>query len=632
MKHLRAINKYFWRYRWRLLLGIVFIVLSNYFRILSPQITGYVVNSVEKELHDSITKRNLAIHHTEDIADAAKQNRENVKDTANYDILVKKFIRKMDQSRPSFGKKVAICGLTLLLLALIGGFFMFLMRQTIIVMSRHIEFDQKNEIYRHYEKLDTNFYKTHSTGDLMNRMSEDVSRVRMFTGPAIMYLANLSATIAFSLFFMIRKDPLLTLYVLTPLPILAITIYYVNTIIHKRSEYIQSLLSNLTTNAQESYSGIRVIKSFVQEKAMLRFFDKNSEEYRKSAVNLAKVESIYFPSMGLMIGLSTLLTILIGGLYVIHGKYNTDIGTITEFVIYITMLTFPVSAIGWVASMIQRAAASQKRLNEFLDTVPVIKNPVHPVSKKFQGDIVFDGVEFIYPNTGIHALKNFTLEIKKGEKVVIIGRTGSGKTTIAQLLLRMYDPEKGNITIDGTDIRQLELKDLRSQLSYVPQDVFLFSDTVSNNIQFGLKDRNKERAYKAARYASIDKEISGFAQGYETMIGERGVTLSGGQKQRISIARALAKDPAIVVFDDCLSAVDAKTEKEILGNLYQYLEDKTAIIITHRIFSLLDFDKIVVLEEGSIVETGTHTELLALNGYYTYLYDQQQQEKEESGG
>ena len=612
LKHLKAVNKYFWKYRWRFLLGLVFIILSNYFRILTPQVTGYVVNSVESELKGDSSRQVQGIR-------AAR-------DTANYDILVRKFIRTMDARHASFGGKVVLCGITLLVLALISGGFLFLMRQTIIVMSRHIEFDQKNEIYEHYQQLDVNFYKTHSTGDLMSRMAEDVSRVRMFTGPAIMYLANLLVTIGFSLFFMLRKDALLSLYVLTPLPILAITIYMVNTIIHKKSEHIQALLSNLTTNAQESYSGIRVIKSFVQEKAMLRFFNHNSEEYRKNAVNLAKVEAIYFPAMGLMIGLSTLLAIMMGGLYVIHGQHNTDIGTITEFVIYITMLTFPVSAIGWVASMVQRASASQKRLNEFLDTVPAIRTTPGAITMPLQGNITFQGVDFTYPNTGIHALTDFNLEIKKGEKVVIIGRTGSGKTTIAQLLLRMYDPGKGRILIDGTDIRQLDLQDLRRQVSYVPQDVFLFSDTVTGNIQFGLDKGDEEKVRTAARYASVDKEIDGFADGYKTMIGERGVTLSGGQKQRISIARGLIKDPEIIVFDDCLSAVDAKTEKEILGNLYQYLKQKTAIIITHRIFSLFDFDRIVVLEDGRIVETGTHQQLVALNGYYTYLYEQQQAE------
>jgi ATP-binding cassette subfamily B protein len=608
------------------LLGLLFVILSNYFRILAPQVTGFVVNTVERELSAQARAKSSGPVSEETLI----RNSGNQKaDTANYDILVKKFIRTLNTTRRSFGQKVVISGITLLLLAIIGGVFMFFMRQTIIVMSRHIEFDQKNEIFQHYQQLDTSFYKTHSTGDLMSRMAEDVSRVRMYTGPAIMYLVNLLATIGFSLYFMIRKDALLTLYVLAPLPILAVTIYMVNNLIHRKSERIQALLSNLTTNAQESYSGIRVIKSFVQESAMLRFFRSNSEDYRKNAISLAKVEAIYFPSMGLIIGLSTLLTIMIGGFYVIRGTHHTDLGTITEFVIYITMLTFPVSAIGWVASMIQRASASQKRLNEFLETRPVIHDIAEPVKKPLTGNISFDHVDFIYPHTGIHALKDFNLEVRKGEKIAVIGRTGSGKTTLAQLILRFYDPTRGSIRMDGINLRSLDLPDFRNQIGYVPQDVFLFSDTVTGNILFGMDGKSGAEAKKAAESASIDKEINQFASGYETLIGERGVTLSGGQKQRISIARALAGHHEIVIFDDCLSAVDARTEKEIISNLYQYLQDKTALIITHRIFSLFEFDRIVVLDQGRMVETGTHEELMARNGHYTRLYEQQQQTGEE---
>ncbi len=626
LKYLRALNKYFWKYKWRLLLGLIFVILSNYFRILAPQVTGYVVNTVERELISEAGKKS-----SPPVSSAAeiRNTKTQKSDTANYDILVKKFIRKLNSTKQTFGQKVAISGITLLLLAIIGGIFMFFMRQTLIVMSRHIEFDQKNEIFQHYQQLDTSFYKSHSTGDLMSRMAEDVSRVRMYTGPAIMYLGNLLATIGFSLYFMIRKDALLTLYVLAPLPVLAVTIYMVNNLIHKKSERIQALLSKLTTNAQESYSGIRVIKSFVQESAMLRFFSSNSEDYRKNAIGLAKVEAIYFPSMGLIIGLSTLLTIMIGGFYVIHGTHSTDLGTITEFVIYITMLTFPVSAIGWVASMIQRASASQKRLNEFLETKPAIRNLPQTVKQPLSGNISFEHVDFIYPHTGIHALKDFNLLVSKGEKIAVIGRTGSGKTTLAQLILRFYDPTHGMIRMDGKDIKTLELDDFRNQIGYVPQDVFLFSDTVTGNILFGMDRKSAAEAKKAAESASIDKEISQFAAGYDTMIGERGVTLSGGQKQRISIARALAGNHEIVIFDDCLSAVDARTEKEIITNLYNYLQNKTAFIITHRIFSLFEFDRIVVLDQGKMVETGTHEELLARNGHYTRLYEQQQKTGEE---
>jgi len=606
LKHLKALKKYFWKYRVRLGIGILFIVISNYFGILSPQVTGFVIDFVQQHLPGNPPKSL----------------------SSNYDILVKKFIDWVSGLKGA--NVVAISGVTILILALLRGFFMFLMRQTIIVMSRHIEYDQKNEVYQHYQKLDTAFYKTHSTGDLMSRIAEDVSRVRMFTGPAIMYLVNLVAVISFSLFFMFKRDAELTLYVLAPLPILAITIYYVNTIINKRSEHIQALLANLTTNAQESYSGIRVIKSYVQEHAMLGFFKANSDEYKKNAIGLAKVEAIYFPSMTLLIGLSTLLTIMIGGIHHIYNPDKTSLPLIIEFVIYINMLTFPVFAIGWTASMIQRAAASQKRLNEFLQTEPVIKNNFAPLKIPLQGNIRFRNVDFIYPQTGIEAIKNFNLEIKKGNKIAIVGRTGSGKSTIAQLLLRMYDTTNGDIELDGINIRELDLRDIREQISYVPQDVFLFSDTVNNNIRFGLKNDEDGEVLKAATQASVDKEIELFSQKYETLIGERGVTLSGGQKQRISIARALIKGPNLVIFDDCLSAVDARTEKDIIGNLYNYLKDKTAIIITHRIFSLFHFDKIVVLDDGEIVEQGTHEELLSRNGYYATLYERQQKQEENS--
>lgn len=606
MKSLKSLNKYFWEYRWLFLLGMIFIVLSNYFKILAPQVTKYVLNTVEISL-----QQNKLI---------------DTKKAVHYDPLINGFIQNLNRAETPYKTKILYSGIILLVLALISGLFMFLMRQTIIVMSRHIEFEQKNEVFTHYQKLDTNFYKTHNTGDLMSRISEDVSRVRMYTGPAIMYLINLAATIGFSVSYMLNENEALTLYVLAPLPILAFTIYYVNTIINRKADKIQSLLSDLTTNAQESYSGIRVIKSFVQEKAMLGFFEKNSEDYRNNAISLAKTEAIYFPSMGLMIGLSTLLTIMIGGFYVIDGTIS--VGVIGEFIMYLLLLTFPVSSIGWTASMIQRAATSQRRIDEFLHTVPTVQNPPEAKETVLEGNIEFKHVDFIYPHTRIHAIKDFTFNILKGEKIAIIGKTGSGKSTLAQLMLRMYDPQNGKICYDGINIKNIDLHSLRSQISYVPQDVFLFSDTVENNIGFALQEVERERVVQAAKNAVVEKEIENFPENYNAMIGERGVTLSGGQKQRISIARALIKDHGIVIFDDCLSAVDAKTENEIISNLYNYLHTKTAIIITHRIFSLFNFDKIILLKEGAIAEEGTHQSLLELNGLYAEMYrHQQEQEK-----
>jgi ATP-binding cassette subfamily B multidrug efflux pump len=600
VKELSALNVFFWKYRARFFIGIVFVIATNYLAVLAPQITGYVVGLVQAKLPGA---KPVTTVHNEMVTMGIDQ----IGYYYNF----------------TFAGLVTFCSLVILILAIIRGVFMFFMRQTIIVMSRHIEFDQKNQVYEHYQKLDTEFYKTHSTGDLMSRITEDVSRVRMYTGPSLMYLINLVSLIGFCLYNMFSKDLMLSLYVLAPLPILAITIYFVNSIINKKSEEIQGQLSDLTTNAQESYSGIRVIKSFVQEKAMLGFFKKNSELYRQNAVSLAKVEAFYAPAMALMIGLSTLITIYLGGLQALQDP--SKVATVIEFVIYINMLTFPVSAIGWTASMIQRAAASQKRLNEFLSIQPNITNPTSPVNSKIKGDIVFNDVSLVFPHSEIKALADFNLDIKAGQKVLILGKTGSGKTTIAQLLTRMYETSTGQILIDGVDVNNFQVQQLRSDIGYVQQDVFLFSDTIQNNMQFGLKEKvSYDDLTHAAKTAHVLNEINNLPKQFDTLVGERGTTLSGGQKQRVAIARALIKNPSILILDDCLSAVDANTERTILANLDFYIKDKTTLFITHRIFYNFNFDLIIYLQEGKIAEQGTHDSLLAKNGLYAELYRAQQ--------
>lgn len=605
MKHLKALNKYFWKYRIRLGAGILFVVVSNYFAILAPQITSYVVDKVQQLLP------------------GGKPGKLN----PQSDLLVNAFVNWLEGMHLEFGDVVVLCGLVILVLALLRGIFMFFMRQTLVVMSRYIEYDQKNEVFSHYQQLDTRFFKEHTTGDLMNRIAEDVSRVRMYTGPAIMYLVNLSTIIVLAITNMLAKNVTLTLYVLAPLPVLAITIYYANAIIHKKSEAIQGLLSDLTTNAQQSYSGIRVIKSYVQEQAMYAFFKKNSEAYRDKALGLAKVEAIYSPAIVFIIGVSTLLTIMMGGIFYLNGQIK-EVGIIVEFVLYVNMLTFPVSAIGWVAGMIQRAAASQKRLNEFLQQTPAIQSPPNAAKclPENPGEIRFEAVNFTYPHTGIQAVQNFTLHIKPGQKVAVVGRTGSGKSTLAALLLRLYDVDSGTLTLGGRPVGSYNLQQLRNSISYVPQDVFLFSDTVANNIKFGNENADPEAVVAAAQNAVVHQEIMGFGKGYETVVGERGVTLSGGQKQRVSIARALLKDAPVLILDDCLSAVDAATEKAILSHFQTALQQKTTILITHRIFSLLAFDRIVVMEQGQIAEQGTHDELMALNGLYADMYNRQNEQ------
>lgn len=613
MRELKALNRHFLRYRWRLLAGLSFVLLSNYFGILAPQLTGYVVDSVTRQI-DRQEGLTSGVH------------------KGFFDPLVSVFIRKVEAADLDFSTLVLLCGAMLIASALLRGFFMFLMRQSLIVMSRHIEFDQKAEIYRHYQRLDSLFYKTHGTGDLMSRMSEDVGRVRMYTGPSIMYMANLVVLISFSLYYMFREDAMLSLIVLSPLPILAFTIYRVNDVINRRSEHIQAQLGDLTSRAQESYSGIRVIKSFVQEGAMADFFSKVSEGYRRSAVGLAMVEAVYFPSISLLIGVSTLLTICIGGIYQIN--HSISAGTIAEFVVYINMLTFPVSAIGWVASMIQRASASQKRINEFLQVEPSIVDKAGAAELRDPGDIVFEGVSLRYPHTGVQALSDIQLRIRKGEKVAILGRTGSGKTTLAQMLLRFHDADRGSVCIGGREIREWTLASLRRQVRYVPQDVFLFSDTISNNIRFGEPSMDDRQVRHAARMAAIEQEIDTFPAGFETMVGERGVNLSGGQKQRISIARALGSPGGILLFDDCLSAVDARTEHRILEGLREAIRDRTAIIITHRAIPGLVFDRICVMDGGRILEEGTHESLMRSGKAYREIMERQlaaDRETRESG-
>jgi ATP-binding cassette, subfamily B, multidrug efflux pump len=591
MKYLKVLNKYFMKYKWLLSLGILFVAVSNLFSVLSPQVIRFSFDLVKENI--------------------------------GYYQLFSGFGLQYEFYKV-FSTVLFFFGITVLLLAILKGLFMYLMRQTIIVMSRHIEFDMKNEMYAHYQQLSTAFYKRNNTGDLMSRISEDVSRVRMFTGPAIMYSINLIVLFVFVIAAMLSVNAQLTMYVLIPLPVLSISIYYVNNIINRKSELIQEKLSSLTTEAQQVYSGIRVIKSYIKEKLFLQLFEKDANDYKNAALGLVRIESYFNPLMMLLVGLSTILTIYVGGIQVIKGEITP--GNIAEFVMYVNMLTWPVTALGWVVSIIQRAAASQKRINEFLEQQPDIVTPAVGSSIELKGNIEFRNVSFTYPDTGIQALKNISFSIRQGEKLAIIGRTGSGKTTIAELLLRMYDVTEGEILIDGNDIRKLNLFDLRRQIGYVPQDVFLFSDTIENNIAFSHPAANGT-ALEAAKNASVHQDISGFKEQYNTMVGERGITLSGGQKQRISIARAIIKNPSFIILDDCLSAVDTNTEKTILSNLRDVLKNKTSIIITHRISALLNYDKIIVLDKGTIAETGTHQQLLQQKGLYYELFEKQQTEE-----
>jgi len=592
MKHLSRLNKYFLKYKLWIIPGSIFVVISNIFGVVPAQVIGYAVDLITENIQI------FNLFHGFD------------RQAIIYDI---------------FSSNLLYFGLLVIALYLLRGLFLFFMRQTIILMSRHIEFDMKNDIYQHYQELSLGFYRRNNTGDLMNRATEDVNRVRMYVGPAIMYTINtfvLSVLIIWSMFDVNSK---LAIYCLLPLPFLVVIIYYVNTLIFKKSGKIQERLSDLSSFVQERFSGIRIIKSYVREDYTRNMFEIQSNDYKKDSMSLVKVSALFYPTMLLLIGLSTILTIYIGGIQVMNGSITA--GNIAEFIIYINQLTFPVTMLGWVTSLIQRAAASQKRINEFLD-IPSDIQSKETEERTLSGNIKFDKVSFTYPDTGIEALKEVSFEINSGEFVAIIGKTGSGKSTLANLIMRMYDVENGAIDVDGKNIRDLNLKDYRNQIGFVPQEVFLFSDTIKNNIAFGLDTVTDDEVHTAAKNASVYTNIIDFEEKFETMLGERGITLSGGQKQRVSIARALIKSPKILIFDDCLSAVDTKTEEEILQNLGKIMAGKTSILIAHRISTIKNADKILVLDNGKIIEQGTHNELLNLNGSYTELYNNQLLEEE----
>ncbi|MFT6000644.1 MAG: ATP-binding cassette subfamily B multidrug efflux pump [Neolewinella sp.] len=597
LRELKFLNQFFWKYRWRFLLGVVFICVSNYFRVLQPQVIREALDLVIEQVNS------YRMYDGFDVG-------------ADYFAVL--------------SHSLMIFGGIVLLLAVFMGVFLYLTRQTVIVMSRLIEYDLRETIYDHYQELSLDFYKRNNTGDLMSRITEDVNKVRMYLGPAVMYCANLISTILLVVFSMIAVSPTLTLYTLIPLPLLAISIYYVSNIIHTRSTFIQQQLSKLTSTAQEVFSGIRVVKSYVREPQQVKHFAAESEQYKNMTMDLAKIDAWFFPLMVFMVGASTILTVYVGGLQVVAG--NISAGNIAEFVIYVNMLTWPVTAIGWIASIVQQAAASQKRINEFLETKTSIVDPAPDDVHAIRGEITFENVSFVYPDTGIKAINNVSFHLRAGEKLAIIGRTGCGKTTVADLLLRMYDVTSGRILIDGKDIREQGLANLRRRIGYVPQDIFLFSDSIHNNIAFGAsEDPGREEVEAFARHAAVHEDISGLTLGFDTRVGERGVTLSGGQKQRVSIARALIKKPDIILLDDCLSAVDTNTEQRILGYFNESLQDKTAVIITHRIYGHLRFDKIIVLVDGGIGEMGTHEELLANGGYYSEIVERQMAEEVNEG-
>jgi ATP-binding cassette, subfamily B, multidrug efflux pump len=593
MKELKYLNKYLGKYKRYLLLGVLFVVISNIFQIMPAQLVRHSIDLVVE---------NIRVYRSFEGLD-----------------LQQNFFAVF-----AFG--ILLYAGLILVMAVLRGVFLYLVRQTLIVMSRLIEFDLKNEIFEHYQQLPLSFYRRNNTGDLMNRISEDVSRVRMYLGPAIMYGLQLVTLFVILIPIMFSINATLTWYSLMPLPILSISIFFVNNLIEKRSEQIQKSQSRLSTFVQEAFSGIRVLKSFNREDESITKFTSESDVYKRQSLKLTKVQALFFPLIMGLIGLSTILTVYAGSTEVING--NLSFGNIAEFIIYVNLLTWPVTSLGWTTSLVQRAEASQKRINEFLKTENNIISTEN-LERDIVGKIEFKNVSFTYPDTEIQALKNVSFVVNPGESIAIIGTTGSGKSTISSLVARLYDATEGNVLIDGIPIKQYNINRLRTQMGYVPQDVFLFSDTIHNNIAFGLTDTHEERVVSAAKDADVYDNIMAFPNGFNTRVGERGITLSGGQKQRVSIARAIVREPKILMLDDALSAVDTKTENTILNSLKRIMKNRTCIIISHRVSSAKLANKIVMLDDGMIVEAGTHESLLARNGFYKELYEKQTQADEE---
>jgi len=581
MKELQYLNKYFIKYKYRVILGVIIVACAKTFSLFTPRLIGDVITLVANQISNPI-------------------------DDASF--------------KSAIGLKI----LFIIGAAIATGVFTFLMRQTLINVSRYIEFDLKNEIYAHYQRLCLTFYKQNRTGDLINRISEDVGKVRMYVGPALMYTINMITLFLVALAYMYSKAPSLTLYTIIPLPILSVSIYFLSKFIHKRSTIVQEQLSTLTSATQEIFSGITVTKAYALEGETEENFTDLSNDQRKKRLNLTKTQAFFFPLMLLLIGTSNLLVIYVGGQQYINGEI-AELGTIAEFIIYVNMLTWPVASVGWVTSLVQQAEASQKRINAFLKQKPSVFNTKKQPSI-IKGKIEFKNVRFTYRDTNIEALKGVSFTLEQGKTLAVIGKTGSGKTTILELIGRMYNATKGNITIDDISIKNVNLHSLRDSIGYVPQDPFLFSDTLNNNIKFGKNNTTNQEVVQAAKDAAVHNNIINFSKGYDTILGERGITLSGGQKQRVSIARAFIKSPQILLLDDCLSAVDTETEEQILNTIEKISKNTTTIIVSHRISSVKNADHIIVLEDGQIIQEGTHNQLVRKNGYYKTLYKKQLQE------